>query len=84
MEQLPQTTGVREKLAAVQHEIWSHSIQSLFSVGAYNPDGSYTIPREEVERWQLQMKAQYKDFTEDEKNSDREQADLVLDALERK
>ena len=81
MKQASQTAEAREKLAAVQHKIWSHWMQYLFSVGTHNQDGSYTIPRKEVERWQLQMKTSYSDLSEDEKKSDREQADLVIDTL---
>ncbi len=69
----------REKLAALAHEQWSGWMQYLFSKCTYNhADGTYTIPQWAVERWSKQMETEYKDLSEDEKESDRAEADKVL------
>ena len=69
----------RERIAAVQHEIWSHWMRYLFSVcGELNDDGSATIPAYNVERWHRQMATGYADLTDKERESDRNQADKVL------
>ncbi|MCL4296170.1 MAG: hypothetical protein KJ077_10600 [Anaerolineae bacterium] len=72
---------LREKLAALQHEIWSHWMRWQFSVGTFNEDGSWTMPAEKAQRWQRQMNTSYSELSETEKESDREQADKVLAVL---
>ena len=72
---------LREELAAIQHTIWAHWMKHLFSVSVHNHDGSYTIPAEKVKRWTQQMKTPYEELKDAEKESDREQADRILDAL---
>jgi hypothetical protein len=74
--------NLREKLSAVQHDIWAHWMRYLFSVSVRNPDGSYTIPSDKVERWQRQAQLAYVALSEREKDSDREQADRVLAELQ--
>lgn len=69
---------LRDKLADVQHNIWSHWMEYLFSVCVENADGSCTIPADKVERWNRQLKTNYRKLTEDEKQSDLHQADKVL------
>ncbi len=73
--------NLRESLAAIQHDIWTHWMEYLFSVGTSNADGSYTIPAEKVERWKRQMLTDYSNLSSDEKKSDREQADRVINLL---
>ena len=73
---------IREQLSAVQHEIWSHWMRWMFTVGTFNTDGTWTMPAVKVERWQRQMNTPYAELSEREKDSDREQADKVLAALE--
>ena len=69
----------RERIAAVQHGIWSHWMRYLFSVcGELNDDGSATIPAYNVERWHRQMETGYAALTDKERESDRNQADKVL------
>lgn len=72
---------LREELSAVQHEIWTNWMKYLFSVSTSNPDGTYTIPSDKVKRWIGQMNTPYSGLTEDEKESDREQADKILEIL---
>lgn len=71
----------REIVAAVQHSIWAHWMNDLFEACPRNEDGSVTIPAEKVERWQRQVKTHYSDLSPQEKASDLQQADKVLEAL---
>jgi hypothetical protein len=73
---------VRERLAAVQHEIWAHWMRHLFGVSAPQLDGSVVIPPARVERWQRQMNTPYVDLTDREQESDRHQADKILATLD--
>jgi hypothetical protein len=50
----------------------------LFSCCQQNTDGSLTIPSEKVARWLRQVNTDYEKLTEQEKESDRHQADKVL------
>ncbi len=72
---------LREKVSEIQHEIWSNWMIHLFSVSTYNDDGSYTIPIEKVKHWKRQISTPYKELAENEKDSDREQADKVLSII---
>lgn len=69
---------LRENLACIAHERWSHWMDYLFSKGTFNPDGSWTAPAELVERWQRQMNTPYSELSEAEKASDRLEADRIL------
>ena len=70
---------LREKLAQVQHEIWAHWMEYLFSVGAVRGrDSAHIIYPENVARWKRQMETPYDKLSEEEKESDRHQADKVL------
>ena len=74
----------RETIAAVQHDIWAHWMRYQFSQcysDARHP-GCLIVPAEKVERWTRQMNTPYSALTEGEKESDREQADKVLAAIE--
>lgn len=72
---------LREQLAAVQHEIWSHWMEYLFKVSVHNEDGSVTIPADKVTRWAEQMKTAYFWLSEPEQESDRDQADKIFAVL---
>ena len=72
---------LRERLAENQHEIWVHWMEYLFSVSIQNNDGSYTIPIHKVNRWRRQMITPYGELSEQEKESDREQADKIFAVL---
>lgn len=71
----------REKLADLQHEIWSSWMRWQFSVCETQEDGRVLIPAELVQRWIRQMSTSYSELSEKEKDSDREQADKVLALL---
>ena len=71
------------KLADVQHEIWSHWMKYLFEVTVQNDDGTVTIPADKVANWKRQMVTSFADLSEKEKQSDIEQAQKVINAIER-
>ena len=75
---------LEEVLAKVQHEIWSHWMKYLFSL-CPEVEGSVMetryIPHDLVERWTYQMNTPYSELSEKEKDSDRDQAKKVIDAL---
>ncbi len=78
----------REALAALAHEQWSGWMRHLFdrSTKCGNPaslvDRSVMIHSDDVERWQRQMGTPYAFLSEEEKESDRREADRVLELLE--
>jgi hypothetical protein len=69
---------MRELLANLAHEQWSDWMTYLFSKSMYNNDGSATIPAWAVERWNRQRQTPYSLLSEEEKESDREEADKML------
>lgn len=71
----------RERLAAVQHEIWASWQAWVFKVSTPNPDGSMTIPANLVARWQRQIQTPYSQLSESEQASDLRQADKVIEVL---
>lgn len=70
-----------EKIAKVQHEIWTHWMEYLFDEASINEDGSVTLSAEDVARWKRQISTDYEQLSEKEKESDREQARKVIDVL---
>lgn len=72
---------MKEKIAELCHEQWSGWMTYLFSKSTKNDDGSATIPKWAVQRWERQIITKYNDLSEDEKNSDREEADKFLKIL---
>ena len=74
--------NTKERLAQYSHDsAWSGWMRYMFSKGVYNPDGSWTMPKEFVERWTRQMNTFYIDLSEGEKRSDREEADKIISLL---
>jgi hypothetical protein len=70
-----------EQLADYAHASWSHWMHYLFSRSSNLPDGSVVIPAELVARWQRQMETPYQELSEQEKESDRNQARQILPLL---
>lgn len=68
-------------LADIQHAIWSHWMQYMFTQGTLNADGSWTMPAEKVGRWMRQMTTDFEDLTEKEQVSDFDQGRKVLDVV---
>ena len=73
--------ALREGLAALAHEQWSGWMEYLFSKCEAYQAGTMLIPHWAVERWKRQMKTPYADLLEEEKESDRKEADRVLAML---
>ena len=64
-----------EKLADIEHQRWSDWQSYLYSKCTQNDDGSLTISSSDVEHWQKQIDTDYKDLSESEQDSDREQVE---------
>lgn len=70
-----------EKLSDYEHDRWSRWQNYVFNVSLKNKDGSITIPKYYVDRWQRQINTLYKDLTESEKDSDRKEAIRIVDII---
>lgn len=55
----------------------------MFRQGTHNGDGTWTMPKEKVERWLRQANTCYLDLPEHEKGPDRELADEITSAIEK-
>lgn len=75
---------LKENIANLCHEQWSGWMKYLFSKCEINIHGHYVIPKWAVERWMRQMNTDYKDLSEEEKNSDREEAEKFIKMVENK
>ena len=74
----------REVMADVCHEIWAHWMKYVFNNCGNFSDFStfeFLINGEHVDRWVRQISTPYSELTEKEKDSDREQADKIINAL---
>lgn len=71
----------REKLAEYAHQAWAGWMDYLFSKGIFHDDGTFTMPTWAAERWRRQAVTPYADLPENEKISDREEADKMLRIL---
>ena len=72
---------LRERLARLCHEQWSGWMKYLFEkTEPGHREGSY-IPKWADERWRRQMNTPYEKLTEEEKDSDRKEADRFLNVI---
>jgi hypothetical protein len=69
---MAETTPLRERLAALEHEQWAHWTRYLLD---------HPTP-ENVERWRRQIETPYEQLSEAEKQADRVWADRVLSLIE--
>ena len=74
---------IKEKLAEQAHISWSGWMKYLFEKSKSNLDGSYTIPKWAVDRWKRQMKTKYENLTEQEKESDRKEAQDYINIIKK-
>jgi hypothetical protein len=73
--------GLIEKLAAIEHERWSHWQRYMHSKALRQPDGSLILPAELVARWEAQIAKKYAELDDKEKESDREQVRKYLPTI---
>ena len=50
----------------------------MLSVGVFNPDGTWTMPKEYLGRWTKQKDTPYIDLPEGQNERDLEQADIIM------
>ena len=63
-----------EKLASIEHERWAKWQRYMHSkMEPSAKDGIWQIGEEHIKRWERQINTPYKDLSEEEKESDREQ-----------
>lgn len=73
--------GLTERLAAIEHERWSHWQRYMHNNCISQPDGSLLVPADLVARWEKQMTTKYEELNDNEKESDREQVRKYLPLL---
>jgi hypothetical protein len=73
---------LREQLAALAHEQWAGWMKYMFGQSLEKEDGSIEIPSSLVARWKRQMNTTYTELPEDERESDRVEADKVLRVIQ--
>ena len=71
----------QDRLAAIEHERWSHWQRYLHDQCERRDDGSLIIPADLVDRWEQQMNTPYASLSPDEKRSDLEQVENYLPAV---
>jgi hypothetical protein len=74
---------MRERLARICHIMWQGWMNYVFEVSRANKDGSVTIPAWAVQRWRRQISTPYVDLSEEEKDSDRREADKIMEVIKR-
>lgn len=72
---------LREDLANLAHEQWSGWMEYLFEKSSKNNDGTVTIPKWAVDRWERQVNTPYGELSNEEQNSDRNEADKFLKVM---
>lgn len=71
----------REKLSDYAHDAWSRWMKYLFSkciIPIHKTQGGLIIPQLELEKWKRKMETSYNDLSEEEKESDRNEADKII------
>lgn len=79
----PLLNGLRDELAAIEHDRWGHWQRYMHSqcLPDKSRPGSLVIPAELVTRWEQQSNTHFSDLTAKEQDSDREQVDRYLPLL---
>ena len=82
--------ALRENFAEYAHNAWSGWMKYMFEKGIIEPhyangkqENVYIMPAWAVERWQRQMNTAYADLPDSEKESDRLEADRMIEILDR-
>ncbi len=71
----------KEALADYAHRAWSGWIKYMFSKCQKSEYGSLIIPKRFADRWVRQAETDYVDLPENEKESDRHEAQKILDII---
>ena len=71
-----------EKGSDLEHERWYKWQKYLHSLCVKNEDGTLTIPKERVERWERQIATSYSELSEQEKEYDRVEVRKYLPMVE--
>ena len=74
---------MKELLAEHAHKMWSGWMKYMFSK-SHRIDGVVVIPAWAVDRWTRQMNTPYKDLPKSEKESDRAEADKIMELIQEK
>ena len=77
-------SDLKEEVAEFCHSQWSGWMEYLFDNCNRNKDGTVVIPKWAVDRWERQLKASYAELSEEEKDSDRAEAEGFLKIIEGK
>lgn len=72
---------VREQLSEYAHNTWSGWMEYMFSKCEL-VNGGILIPSSFYDRWSRQKNTKYSDLSEEEKKSDRDEADKIIEILE--
>lgn len=70
-----------EFLSAKEHKRWAKWQRYLHSNCIKNEDGSLTIPKEKVDRWERQINTDFEELSEQEQQSDRKQVYEILNNI---
>jgi hypothetical protein len=76
---------IKEQLADIEHQKWSHWQKYLHSKCVEHSDGKgewVCFPSELFRHWERQINTPYSELTEKEKDSDREQVERYLYLIE--
>lgn len=71
-----------EALADKEHASWARWMDYVFEICPRSEDGSVTISRALVDRWQRQVDTPYAELTEREKDSDRKEVAEILPIID--
>ena len=74
---------MEEVVAAEMHAVWTHWMKYLQANVVWQEGVGWIIPEHFILRWQRQMRTPYAELPEEEKQSDRHQAQKVLAVIER-
>jgi len=69
---------LKKELAEYAHKAWSGWMNYLFEKSSENEDGTICITLWAVERWKRQASISYSNLPENEKKSDRNEANKMI------
>ena len=75
------STELREELAELAHSQWSGWMDYLFGKCQQGDNGTLIIPKWAVDRWKRQSHSSFADLSENERESDRAEADKFIALL---